>query len=67
MDPLRVVVVSSGAPKPLVDNNPLGGRWETRRIELLAYKDAMTTSPGRRRRELGRTGQTGASGTTHES
>ena len=46
IDPLRVTSVSYGESAPLVDNAAPEGRHKNRRIEILVYKEAITSSPG---------------------
>jgi outer membrane protein OmpA-like peptidoglycan-associated protein len=45
IDPLRVTTVSYGESVPLADNATLEGRHKNRRIEILVYKEAITSSP----------------------
>jgi outer membrane protein OmpA-like peptidoglycan-associated protein len=56
MDPLRVMAVSYGANAPLADNATREGRRKNRRIEILVYKESVTSSPGRQRLDLERAG-----------
>jgi outer membrane protein OmpA-like peptidoglycan-associated protein len=56
MDPLRVIAVSYGANAPLADNTTGQGRRKNRRIEILVYKESITSSPGRQRLDLERAG-----------
>ena len=56
MDPLRVMAVSYGANAPLADNTTREGRRKNRRIEILVYKESITSSPGRQRLDLERAG-----------
>jgi OmpA-OmpF porin, OOP family len=56
MDPLRVMAVSYGASTPLADNTTQEGRRKNRRIEILVYKESITSSPERQRLGLKRTG-----------
>lgn len=44
MDPLRVVTVSYGKTAPMVENNTIQGRAKNRRVEILVYRDAITSS-----------------------
>src|SRR5215467_6552094 len=44
MDPLRVVTVSYGKTAPLAENNTSQGRAKNRRVEILVYRDAITSS-----------------------
>lgn len=46
IDPLRVNTVSYGESAPLADNATLEGRHKNRRIEILVYEEAITSSPG---------------------
>jgi outer membrane protein OmpA-like peptidoglycan-associated protein len=55
-DPLRVKAISYGASAPLADNNTREGRRKNRRIEILVYKENITTSPAGQRLDLKRTG-----------
>jgi peptidoglycan-associated lipoprotein len=54
MDPLRVTAVSYGASAPLADNITREGRRKNRRIEILVYKESITSSPGKQRLDLER-------------
>ena len=45
IDPLRVTTVSYGENSPLADNTISGGRQRNRRVEVLVYKEAITSSP----------------------
>ena len=56
MDPLRVTAVSYGANAPLADNTTREGRRKNRRIELLVYKESITSSQGKQRLDLERAG-----------
>jgi flagellar motor protein MotB len=56
MDPLRVTAVSYGANAPLADNTTREGRRKNRRIEILVYKESITSSPGQQRLDLERAG-----------
>ena len=44
MDPLRVVTVSYGENSPMVENNSAQGRAKNRRVEILVYRDGITSS-----------------------
>jgi outer membrane protein OmpA-like peptidoglycan-associated protein len=44
MDPLRVVTVSYGKDSPLTDNNTTAGRAKNRRVEILIYRDGITSA-----------------------
>jgi flagellar motor protein MotB len=54
LDPLRVTLVSYGASVPLGDNGTSEGRRQNRRIEILVYKEDITSSPGGQRLALQR-------------
>ena len=56
VDPLRVTAVSYGANAPLADNITREGRRKNRRIEILVYKESITSSPGKQRLDLERAG-----------
>jgi outer membrane protein OmpA-like peptidoglycan-associated protein len=56
MDPLRVTAVSYGASAPLADNTTREGRRKNRRIEILVYKENITSAPGKQRLDLERAG-----------
>jgi outer membrane protein OmpA-like peptidoglycan-associated protein len=56
VDPLRVTAVSYGANAPLADNTTHEGRRKNRRIEILVYKENITSSPGNQRLDLERAG-----------
>jgi outer membrane protein OmpA-like peptidoglycan-associated protein len=56
IDPLHVTAVSYGPRAPLADNTTLEGRRKNRRIEILVYKESITSSPGKQRLDLKRTG-----------
>jgi hypothetical protein len=58
-DPLRVVAVSYGASAPLADNRTREGRRKNRRIEILVYREALTSSPGGQRLDIERSGNLG--------
>ena len=45
MDPLRVVTVSYGENSPLVENNNPKGRAKNRRVEILVYRESITSTP----------------------
>ena len=47
IDPLRVTAVSYGENSPLADNTTSEGRRKNRRVEILVYKEAITSAPGR--------------------
>jgi outer membrane protein OmpA-like peptidoglycan-associated protein len=44
MDPLKVLAVSYGKSAPLADNATPEGRSKNRRVEILVYKEAISTS-----------------------
>jgi outer membrane protein OmpA-like peptidoglycan-associated protein len=44
MDPLRVVTVSYGKTAPMLENNTAQGRAKNRRVEILVYRDAITSN-----------------------
>lgn len=44
MDPLRVVTVSYGENAPMVENNSAQGRGKNRRVEILVYRDGITSA-----------------------
>jgi peptidoglycan-associated lipoprotein len=44
MDPLRVVTVSYGKTAPAAENNTSQGRAKNRRVEILVYRDAITSA-----------------------
>jgi len=44
MDPLRVVTVSYGENAPMVENNSAQARAKNRRVEILVYRDGITSS-----------------------
>jgi peptidoglycan-associated lipoprotein len=56
VDPLRVTAVSFGASAPMADNATREGRRKNRRIEILVYKENITSSPGKQRLDLQRAG-----------
>lgn len=43
LDPLHVVTVSYGKTAPLAENNTAQGRAKNRRVEILVYRDAITS------------------------
>src|ERR1051325_2072924 len=43
LDPLKVVTVSYGETAPLADNKTSQGRAKNRRVEILVYRDAITS------------------------
>jgi peptidoglycan-associated lipoprotein len=45
MDPLKVIAVSYGESAPLQDNSSSQGRAKNRRVEILVYRDAITSAP----------------------
>jgi outer membrane protein OmpA-like peptidoglycan-associated protein len=52
VDPLRVTALSYGPSAPLVDNTTREGRRKNRRIEILVYKETISSSPERQRLDL---------------
>jgi peptidoglycan-associated lipoprotein len=56
VDPLRVTAVTYGANAPLADNTTGEGRRKNRRVEILVYKESITSSPGKQRLDLERAG-----------
>jgi peptidoglycan-associated lipoprotein len=44
MDPLRVVTVSYGENAPMVENSSAQGRAKNRRVEILIYRDGITST-----------------------
>ena len=44
MDPLRVVTVSYGKTAPVAENNTAQGRAKNRRVEILVYRDTITST-----------------------
>jgi peptidoglycan-associated lipoprotein len=47
IDPLRVTAVSYGESSPLADNATVAGRQKNRRVEILVYREAITSSSGK--------------------
>jgi outer membrane protein OmpA-like peptidoglycan-associated protein len=45
LDPLKVVSVSYGESAPLQDNSSSQGRAKNRRVEILVYRDGITSAP----------------------
>jgi len=45
IDPLRVVPVSYGKNNPAADNNTQQGRAKNRRVEIMVYRDGLTSTP----------------------
>ena len=45
VDPTRVVTVSYGETAPIDDNHTRQGREKNRRVEILVYKEAITSAP----------------------
>jgi peptidoglycan-associated lipoprotein len=45
IDPLKVVSVSYGKSTPLQDNSTSQGRAKNRRVEILVYRDGITSAP----------------------
>jgi outer membrane protein OmpA-like peptidoglycan-associated protein len=56
MDPLRVMAVSYGANAPLANNTTQEGRRKNRRVEILVYKESVTSPSERQRLDLERAG-----------
>jgi outer membrane protein OmpA-like peptidoglycan-associated protein len=46
VDPLRVMTVSYGESAPLAENSSKDGRKKNRRVEILVYKEGISSSPG---------------------
>jgi outer membrane protein OmpA-like peptidoglycan-associated protein len=46
IDPLQVTTMSYGESAPVADNSTAIGRRENRRVELLVYRQAISSSPG---------------------
>lgn len=44
VDPMRVVTISYGKSAPLAENNTREGRGKNRRVEILVYRDNITTA-----------------------
>jgi hypothetical protein len=44
MDPLRVVTVSYGDTAPAAENNNSQGRAKNRRVEILVYRENITST-----------------------
>jgi outer membrane protein OmpA-like peptidoglycan-associated protein len=62
IDPLQVAAVSYGENVPLSNNVTAEGRRKNRRIEILVYKEAITTaSTGRQHLDLRRSSQSAPS------
>lgn len=45
VDPLRVVSVSYGESAPVENNSTIQGRAKNRRVEILVYRDGITSTP----------------------
>jgi len=45
VDPIRVVTVSYGETAPIDDNHTRQGREKNRRVEILVYKEAISSTP----------------------
>lgn len=45
LDPLRVVAVSYGESTPVENNTTAQGRAKNRRVEILVYRDGITSAP----------------------
>jgi outer membrane protein OmpA-like peptidoglycan-associated protein len=54
IDPLRVTTVSYGEQAPVADNTTLQGRHRNRRVEILVYRESITSTPGKHRLDLER-------------
>jgi OOP family OmpA-OmpF porin len=52
VDPIRVTSVSYGASAPLANNATREGRRKNRRIEILVYKESISSTPGKQRLDL---------------
>jgi outer membrane protein OmpA-like peptidoglycan-associated protein len=57
LDPLRVTVASYGDRIPVDSNATPQGRLKNRRVEILVYKEVITSAPGPQRLELQRVGR----------
>jgi outer membrane protein OmpA-like peptidoglycan-associated protein len=57
LDPLRVTVASYGDRMPLNNNATPQGRLKNRRVEILVYKEIITSAPGPQRIDLQRMSQ----------
>ncbi len=44
MDPLRVIAVSYGESAPMIENNTRQGRAKNRRVEILVYRDGISSN-----------------------
>jgi outer membrane protein OmpA-like peptidoglycan-associated protein len=45
VDPLRVVTVSYGKSTPIAENNTPRGRAKNRRVEIMMYREGVTSAP----------------------
>lgn len=45
LDPMRVIPVSYGESAPTTDNSSPQGRARNRRVEILVYRDGITSTP----------------------
>jgi hypothetical protein len=45
LDPMRVIPVSYGESNPASDNSSPQGRAKNRRVEILVYRDGITSQP----------------------
>ncbi len=45
LDPLKIVTVSYGKTAPAAENNTAKGRAKNRRVEILVYREGITSSP----------------------